>query len=317
MQKVKLGNSDLEITPVGVGAWAIGGPWEWGWGPQDDEVSKKTIHAALDAGINWIDTAPVYGLGHSETIVGEVCKQRAEKPLIFSKCSLVWDAEQNVSGVLKRESVIKEVEDSLRRLQVEVIDLFQIHWPNPDEDIEEGWQAVVDLKQQGKIRWGGVSNFQVDQLKRIAPTSIPTSLQPPYNLLNPGIEKEILPYCQENNMGVIVYSPMGSGLLTGAMTRERINTLDQSDWRHRNPDFAEPRLTRNLQLVELLSEIASKYSATPGEVAIAWTLHNPAVTGAIVGVRKPEQVDGIIKGGVIKLELDDVEALRNFITTNP
>ena len=318
MQKRQLGNSDMHITTVGLGAWAIGGGgWFAGWGPQDDADSIATIHRALDAGMNWIDTAAVYGLGHSEEVVGKAVKERSDKPYIFTKCSRLEAEDGTPYSSLKADSIRKECEDSLRRLQVDVIDLYQIHWPRPDEDIEEGWQTLVDLQKEGKVRYIGVSNFDVQQMERAQKIAPITSLQPPYSLLRRDIEAEILPYCQQHNIGVIVYSPMASGLLTGAMTKERAANFPEDDWRRRNPEFQEPRLSRNLELVNLLREIGQKYNQAPGAVAIAWTLKHPAVTAAIVGARRPDQIDGIIGGGSIELADEDMQAIKTFLTENP
>ena len=308
METRRLGNSDMDITPIGVGAWAMGGGgWEFGWGPQQDSDSLAAIHAALDRGINWIDTAAVYGLGRSEGVVGRALKARTKRPFVFTKCSLVWNEHGEIGHSLKA-SIRREVEDSLRRLDIDVIDLYQVHWPDPDADIEEGWTEMARLKDEGKVRYIGVSNFNVGQMKRAQKIAPITSLQPPYSLLAREAEEEILPYALKSNVGVIVYSPMYSGLLSGAMTRARIAQLAPDDWRQRNPNFQEPLLTRNLRLVQLLREIGDRYGRTPGEVAIAWTLHNFAVTAAIVGVRTPEQVDGII--GAAAFRLDVLEAAQ-------
>lgn len=306
MEKRFLGNSDLQITPIGFGAWAIGGSgWEYSWGPQDDRDSIAAIHAALDAGINWIDTAAVYGLGHSEEVVATALKQTTHRPYIFTKCSLLWDHNGKVLHNLKADSIRKEVEDSLRRLQVEVIDLYQIHWPIPDEDIEEGWTTLAKLQQEGKVRYIGVSNFNVGQMERIRPIAPITSLQPPYSLVRRDIEAEILPYCQQHNIGVIVYSPLQSGLLTGKMTRERVANLPNDDWRKRSGDFQEPRLSKILQLVETLREIGARHNQNPGTVAIAWTLRHPAVTGAIVGFRRPDQVNEMVGALTFRLTQEE------------
>jgi aryl-alcohol dehydrogenase-like predicted oxidoreductase len=298
MEKRQLGSSDLTITPIGVGAWAMGGGgWEFGWGPQKDKDSLEAIHEALDRGINWIDTAAVYGLGRSERVVGLALKGRTKRPYIFTKSSLTWDEQGHIGHSLKAQSIRREVEDSLRRLDVDVIDLYQVHWPDPDSDIEEGWTEMARLKEEGKVRYIGVSNFDVRQMKRAQAIAPITSLQPPYSILARDVEPEILPFARSNKIGVIVYSPMYSGLLTGAMTRDRVAQLAPDDWRRRNPNFQEPLLSRNLRLVELLREMGERYERSSGEVAIAWTLRNPAVTGAIVGVRRPQQVRGIIGAG--------------------
>jgi aryl-alcohol dehydrogenase-like predicted oxidoreductase len=317
MQTRQLGNSDLQITPLGIGAWAIGGGGvPFAWGPQDDNDSIGAIHAALDRGINWIDTAPVYGLGHSEEIVGRALQGRAKRPYVFTKCSIVWDDKREPFRSMKRESIRRECEESLRRLRIDAIDLYQIHWPDPEADIEEGWAAVAELQKEGKVRWIGVSNFKPAQMDRIQPTAPITSLQPPYSILSPEIEAEILPYCGRHNIGVIVYSPMKSGLLTGAMTRERIAQMPPDDFRQRTISFKEPLLTRNLKLVELMRAIGSRHGRTPGEVALAWTLRRPEVTGAIVGLRSPKQVDGIIGAADFRLSSGEVEEIARFLAEN-
>lgn len=318
MQKRRLGNSDMDITRIGLGTWAIGGSWNYGWGKQDDSESIGTILKALDEGINWIDTAAVYGLGRSEEVVGRALKQTSHDPYIFTKCSLVWDELGAVSSSLKAESVRKEAEDSLRRLDVDVIDLYQVHWPNPDSEIEEGWETLSRLKEEGKVRYIGVSNFSVPQLKRVQSIAPVTSLQPPYNLIHQDVAEEILPYCRKENIGVICYSPMASGLLSGKMSRERIEKMDPTDWRKtKSDDFREPRLGRNLKLQSLLAQIGSQYGRTAGEVAIAWTLLNPAVTGSIVGMRRPDQVEGVVHAGRLTLSDRDTESINAFLDANP
>lgn len=291
MEKRRLGNSDLMITPIGIGAWAIGGDgWAFSWSKQDDAQSILAIHAALDSGINWIDTAAVYGLGHSESVVAKALKQTsATRPYVFTKCERAWDENRQIVKSLKAESIRKECEDSLRRLEVETIDLYQIHWPEPDEDIEEGWSTLADLQREGKVRWIGVSNFDANQMQRIASIAPITSLQPPYSLIRRDAENEILPYAHSHQIGVIAYSPMGSGMLTGAMSRERIESLPPDDWRTRSANFQEPLLTKNLAIAETLEQTAAQAGLSPGHLAIAWVLRNPAVTGAIVGIRSVEQ----------------------------
>lgn len=315
MQLRTLGNSDLRITPLGVGAWAMGGGgWAFGWGPQDDQDSVNAVHAALDAGWNWIDTAAVYGLGHAEEVVGRAVKGRSSKPYIFTKCARVWDENRQIGKRLKADSVKRECEASLRRLDVETIDLFQIHWPEPDEDIEEGWSALAELKREGKVRWIGVSNFSKSQLERVVPIAPITSLQPPYSIVSPEIEAEVLPYCGANNIGTLVYSPMKSGLLSGSMTRERIAAMPQDDFRQRTPNFQEPLLTRNLALVELLRDIGARYGRTPGEVAIAWALRLPEVTAAIVGLRSPAQLNGVMGAATFRLSESEIGEITSFMT---
>ena len=318
MKTRKLGHSDLHITPVGYGAWAIGGSgWQFAWGSQDDNDSIAAIHRALEVGVNWIDTAAVYGLGHSEEIVARALKTwSGPRPYVFTKCGLRWDTDGNVRKVLNADSIRREVEESLRRLSVDVIDLYQIHWP-PDPDsaeLEEGWSTLASLQRQGKVRWIGVSNFNVEQLRRAQAVASVTSLQPRYSLVHREVEDQVLPYCSRENIGVIVYSPMASGLLTGAMTRERAAKLSQDDWRRTHPDFTEPNLSRNLALVEHLHQIARRHNRSAGEVAIAWTLHNTAVTGAIVGARNAQQAEGVMRAGELRLTDDDVSEIETFVT---
>ncbi len=313
MTTKQLGNSDLHLTPLGIGAWAMGGSgWAFAWGPQDDKDSIDAIHAALDKGLNWIDTAAVYGLGHSEEVVGKAVKGLAMKPYIFTKCERTWNAGRQIVKSLKADSIRRECEDSLRRLQVDVIDLYQIHWPEPEEDIEEGWTEMAKLKDEGKVRWIGVSNFNVAQMKRAQAIAPITSLQPPYSLVSPEIEESILPHAHSTDVGVIVYSPMKSGLLTGKMTRERIAALPPDDFRQNTPNFKEPLLTRNLALVDKLREIGDRHGRTPGEVAIAWTLRHPAVTAAIVGMRSAEQVEGVIGAAQFRLTQAELAELDSF-----
>ena len=318
METRRLGNSDLHITPIGIGAWAIGGSgWYGSMGPQNDADSVPAIQAALDYGLNWIDTAALYGLGHSEEMVARALKGRRPRPYVFTKCERVWDNNGNVGASLKAASVRRECEDSLRRLQTDAIDLYQIHWPEPDEDIEEGWTELARLQSEGKVRYIGVSNFSVSQMKRARKIAPITSLQPPYALIRREIEQETLPFCQRENIGVIVYSPMYAGLLTGAMTKERVAGFLPEDWRRNLPGFIEPALSRNLQLVEFLRAIGKRYGRTAGEVAIAWTLNHPAVTGAIVGFRTTKQVEGIVGAATFRLppgELAEVErALQQLV----
>jgi aryl-alcohol dehydrogenase-like predicted oxidoreductase len=309
----KLGNSDLMITPLGIGAWAMGGgDWQFAWGSQDDTDSIAAIRAGLDAGLNWIDTAAVYGLGHSEEVVGKAIQGLAKKPLIFTKCERNWGDDRKIYPSLKADSIRKECENSLRRLKLDVIDLYQIHWPEPDADIEEGWTEMARLQQQGKVRWIGVSNFNVEQMKRAARIAPITSLQPPYSLLVRKIEPEILPFVKQNGIGVLAYSPMRAGLLTGKMTKERAASLPPDDWRSRDKDFQEPNLSRNLELVELLRKIGERHNQAPGEVALAWVLSNPAVTAAIVGLRKPEQVQGTAGALEFRLEEKEVTEIESF-----
>ena len=318
MQTRQFGNSDMQITPLGLGTWAIGGGgWAFGWGPQDDEASIATIHRALDLGINWIDTAAVYGMGHSEEIVAKALKGRSNRPYVFTKGSRVWNDQGEITSSLKEQSLRREVENSLQRLQVDTIDLYQLHWPNPDPDIEEGWSTLTKLKSEGKLRHIGVSNFSVEQMERARKIAPITSLQAPYSLIKRDVERDILPYCQEHNIGVIVYSPMMSGLLSGKMTKERIDNFPEDDWRKRNEEFQEPRLSRNLKLASLLQEIGYPYNRTTAEVAIAWTLRHPAVTGAIVGGRHPEQVEEIVGAAEFRLSESELEQIEKFLQENP
>jgi aryl-alcohol dehydrogenase-like predicted oxidoreductase len=311
-----LGNSDLQLTPIGFGAWAIGGGnWEFAWGPQDDNESITAIHRALELGVNWIDTAAIYGLGHSEEVVAKAVKSwSGARPCVFTKCSMRWHEDRSIWRSLKANSLREELEASLRRLQTDVIDLYQIHWPNPETEIEEGWETLARFKEEGKVRWIGVSNFSVEQMKRVQKIAPITSLQPPYSMLRRGIEAEILPFAQANRIGVINYSPMLSGLLTGAMTAERAAALPADDWRRRNPEFSEPRLNRNLKLVELLREIGAGHNVNPGVVAVAWTLHHPAVAAAIVGGRSPQQVEGVAPALHFRLADDEYARIKAFLT---
>ncbi len=313
METAKFGNTDMMISRIGFGAWAIGGGnWAFGWGPQDDGEAIAAIHRAIDKGMNWIDTAAVYGLGHSEELVARALTGMSPKPYIFTKCGLVWDDTRKTSQNIKPESIRKECEASLRRLNIDVIDLYQVHWP-VDGDLEEAWEMMEKLRSEGKVRYIGVSNYNVEQIKqcmKIAPVS---SLQPPYSLINREYEREILPFCIENGIGVIVYSPMGSGLLAGTMTRERITAMPSDDWRRNSSHFQEPALTQNLVLAEKLNSIGKKYGRVAGEVAIAWTLQNPAVTAAIVGGRNAGQVEGISKAWDFRLTEDDLVAISGYI----
>jgi aryl-alcohol dehydrogenase-like predicted oxidoreductase len=318
MQTRRLGNSDLDITRVGFGAWALGGGgWAFAWGPQDDADSVAAIRAAVDAGMNWIDTAAVYGLGHSEEVVGRAVAGLTKKPYVFTKCARIWNENGEIGKSLKADSIRRECEASLKRLKLDVIDLYQMHWPEPDEDVEEGWAAMAQLQKEGKVRWIGVSNFNVAQMKRAQAVAPITSLQPPYSMLVRGIEDDILQYCREQDVGVIVYSPMRNGLLSGAMTAERVAALPADDWRRRNPDFQEPRLSRNLRLAELLKAIAARHGRTAGEVAIAWTLRHPAVTAAIVGLRRPEQVGGVAAATDVRLSDGEMTEIYQFLRNHP
>jgi aryl-alcohol dehydrogenase-like predicted oxidoreductase len=311
-----LGDSDLALTRIGFGAWAIGGgDWQFAWGPQDDKESVEAIHRALDLGINWIDTAAVYGLGHSEEIVGKALKSTSAKPYVFTKCEMVWDETRTISRSMKQ--IRREVDDSLKRLQIETIDLYQIHWPVPDEEIEEGWATMADLKREGKVRWIGVSNFNVAQMERALKIAPITSLQPPYSMINRSIEPKILPFCEKHGIGVINYSPMQSGLLTGAMTKERVAAFPKDDFRRNAKSFQEPQLSRNLEVAALLGKIGERHGVSAGVVAIAWTLANQAVTAAIVGGRSAKQVDGVIAAAEFRLTESEVTEINSYLTAHP
>ncbi len=303
----------MGLTSIGIGAWAMGGGgWKFAWGPQDDNQSIAAIHAALEGGVNWIDTAAVYGLGHSEEVVARALDGRSKRPYVFTKCERVWDEQGEITGSLKADSIRRECENSLRRLKTEAIDLYQIHWPNPEEDIEEGWTTMAELQREGKVRWIGVSNFNAEQIKRCEKIAPVTSLQPPYSMISPEIEKDTLPHCVKQGIGVIVYSPMKSGLLTGTMTKERVANFPEDDFRKRALSFQEPNLTRNLALAELCKQIGARHGRTAGEVAIAWTLRNPAVTAAIVGMRSAQQVEGVIGALEFRLSDEEVREIEQF-----
>ncbi len=308
-----LGKTDLEVTVIGLGTWAIGGPWEFGWGPQDDDDSVATIIAALESGINWIDTAPAYGCGHSEVVVGRAIKEFGEKPIVATKCGILWDEQKRRKLCLDADSIIKECEDSLRRLNVEVIDLYQMHWPEPDEKMEEAWQAMVHLRDQGKVRYIGVSNFDVAQLDRVAKFEMPVSLQPQYSMLARQIEAELLPYCKEHDMGIVAYSPMHRGLLTGKFTPEKVADLAADDHRHGAPDFNEPRLSINLQFVEELKPIAMAYGFTVAQLSLAWVLGCEGITAAIAGARHPEQIKETVKAGELDLDSATIKEIEMLL----
>jgi aryl-alcohol dehydrogenase-like predicted oxidoreductase len=313
LETTQLGTTGMEITRIGFGAWAIGGGgWEFGWGPQEDGQSVTAIQHAIELGVNWIDTAAAYGFGHSEEVVGRALEglPGEARPYVFTKCSLLEGPGRKVVHDLKRDSILREAEASLKRLQVDAIDLYQIHWPNPDPDIEEGWSALVELKQQGLVRHIGVSNFNVEQLRRIAQIAPVETLQPQYSLIAREIETEILPYAEREGIGVIVYSPMGSGILSGGMTRERIADFPDDDWRKGDANFNEPLLSRHLALVDRLRAVGERYQTVPGAVAVAWTLAHPAVDGAIVGFRRPDQVDPIMAAASLHLTADDIAEIE-------
>lgn len=308
----RLGNSDMNLTSIGFGAWAIGGgDWQYAWGAQDDNESVEAILRALDGGVNWIDTAAVYGLGHSEEVVGRALKQTSEKPYVFTKCAMTWGEDRRIVQTMKK--IRQECEASLRRLGVGTIDLYQIHWPVPDEEIDEGWHTMADLQREGKVRWIGVSNFSVAQMERARRIAPVTSLQPPYSMINRGVQVEILPWCRKHGIGVINYSPMMSGLLTGAMTKERVAAMPDDDFRKRTKQFQEPNLSRNLALADLLKQIGARHGVSAGVVAIAWTLHNPAITAAIVGGRSAKQVEGVLPAATFRLSEDEFAEIERFI----
>jgi aryl-alcohol dehydrogenase-like predicted oxidoreductase len=314
METRKLGNSDLRITPVGYGAWAIGGSgWDFAWGHQEDADSFTAIHRSLELGVNWIDTAAVYGIGHSEEVVAQALKDwRGPRPYVFTKCVLRWDDKGHVTQNHTARSIRRECEDSLRRLELEVIDLYQMHWPPSDNGpaLEEAWRTMAALQKEGKVRWIGVSNFDVAQIQRTEKIAAVTSLQPPYSLIRRQVDKEILPYCKQEGVGVIAYAPMASGLLTGAMTRERAAALPPDDFRSKSPEFREPRLSKNIDLIERLSKVGARHGRNPGEVAIAWVLSNPAVTGAIVGARNGKQAEGVMGAGELKLTPEEITEIE-------
>jgi aryl-alcohol dehydrogenase-like predicted oxidoreductase len=310
----RLGFTQLELSTVGLGTWAIGGgDWQYGWGPQDDADSIATIQRAIDLGVNWLDSAAVYGLGHSEEIVGQAVKGMHEKPLIATKCSLRWGEDRVVYNSLKKDSIRFEAEQSLQRLQVDTIDLYQIHWPNPEPDIEAGWGEIARLVQEGKIRYAGVSNFNIEQLQRIQPIHPVASLQPPYSMLRRNIEADLLDYCRQNEIGVVVYSPMQKGLLAGKITRERVENFPEDDNRSRDRMFDEPQLSINLELVERLSQVAARRGISMAQLAIAWVLRRPEVTSAIVGGRRPDQIEETVRAGDVELAQAEIEEIDHLL----
>jgi aryl-alcohol dehydrogenase-like predicted oxidoreductase len=314
MNKRKLGSTDLELTCIGIGTWAIGGgDWKYGWGEQDDRSSINAIRKGLELGINWIDTAPAYGLGHSERIVGQAIAGVSPKPVIATKCGLVSDNQGGIRGFLKRASILKEIENSLKNLNIDRLDLLQIHWPNPDGDIEEAWRAINDAKRQGKVRYAGVSNFNSNQILRASAIAPVASLQPPYSMINRGIEKNLLPFCAEQNIGVVVYSPMQKGLLSGSMSRKRISSLPKNDHRCSDPDFKDPNLAANLQLAESLTTFAAKSGKTAAQCSIAWILRRPEVTAAIVGIRNQQQIQQVADASSWNLSNDEVAEIHILI----
>lgn len=313
MQTRKLGYTDLELTTVGLGAWAMGGPWLYGWGPQDDDESIATLLRAMDVGVNWIDTAAIYGLGRSETVVGRALKQMSPKPLIATKCGLCWDEKSERIPRLKAQSIRAECHDSLRRLDIETIDLYQIHFNEPDEDIEEAWTEMARLVEEGKVRYIGVSNFTVAQIRRIQSIHPVASLQPPYSMLHREVEDELLDYCGQNDIGVVVYSPMQRGLLTGTFDAERVANLPEGDHRKANPDFQPPQFDATMELVEQLRPIAERNGRTCSQLAISWILRRSEVTSAIVGARRPDQIVETAQASDWDLSEEDIEKIEQFL----
>ncbi len=313
MRTRRLGQSDLELTTIGMGTWAIGGPWEFGWGPQDDEDSVAAIRTAIESGVNWIDTAPAYGCGHAEEVVGRVLKELPDRPIIATKCGLLWNEKREKVTCLKKDSILAECDASLRRLGLDVIDLYQMHWPEPDEQFEEGWETMVRLKEQGKVRYIGVSNCNVSHIKRAEAIAPPVSLQPPYSMIRRDAEVALLGYCRKNNMGVVAYSPMQKGLLTGKYTAEKVAALAPDDHRHGDPNFHGERFEANLKLVEGITAIARKYDRTPAQLAIAWVLRREEVTAAIVGARSRKQIEETVQAGDWQLSNDDIAEIDKLI----
>ena len=316
MEFRKLGYSDLSLSTIGLGTWAMGGgDWKFGWGPQNDTASIAAIHQALDEGINWIDTAAIYGHGRSEEVVGKAIKGKRDSVIIATKCGRVWEGNsRDIGKSLTEKSIRREVDASLRRLDIDVIDLYQIHWPEPDTEIEEGWSTMKALVKEGKVRYVGVSNFNLGQLKRAQAIHPIASLQPPYNMLRRELEQEILAYCEANQIGIIAYSPMQAGLLTGRFTKNRAEQLPDSDWRSRHPFFTEPLLSKHLAIVEQLREIAVSKNCSLPQLALAWVLRLPAMTSAIVGARSPEQITETAKAGEIRLTLNEIEKIEDILT---
>ena len=313
MQKRQLGYTDLELTTVGLGTWAMGGPWLYGWGPQDDSEAVGAVLTALEKGINWIDTAPIYGLGHSEELVGEALKQTTQKPLIATKCGLLWSEQNQRIPCLKAKSIREECHTSLKKLGVDAIDLYQMHWPQPEEDIEEGWEEMAELVEEGKVRYIGVSNYDVEQLQRIQKIAPVASLQPPYSMLHREVEDELLSYCAQNNIGVVAYSPMQRGLLTGKFSQERLAALPLDDHRRKSPDFLEPQFTATLQLVDELRHLAERSGRTLAQLAVSWVLRRPEITAAIVGARRPEQIAETVEASDWDLSQEDIDEIERLL----
>lgn len=313
MQERRLGKTDLVLTTVGLGTWAMGGPWEFGWGPQDDDEAVGAITAAIDAGINWIDTAPAYGLGHSEELIAKALKKTDHKPIIATKCGILWNDKKEKISCLKKESIRTECHNSLRRLKLDVIDLYQMHWPDPEEDVEQAWEEMLKLRDEGKVRYLGVCNFKVEQLERIRKIEPAVSLQPPYNMLRRGIEDELLDYCAKHEMGVVAYSTMQRGLLTGKFSPQRLASLAPDDHRRRSPDFREPQFSAALELVEQLKKIAERNDRTCAQLAISWVLRRPEVTSAIVGARRPSQIIETAPASDWNLSKKDIEEIEKLL----
>jgi len=313
MQTRQLGSTDLELTTVGLGTWAMGGPWQFGWGPQDDNEAIGAILTALDKGINWIDTAPVYGLGHSEELVARALNQTAAKPFIATKCGLLWNDKKEKVPCLKRQSIREECHASLKRLGVEVIDLYQMHWPEPAEDIEGGWGEMAKLAEEGKVRYIGISNFNIEQIKHVQKIAPVASLQTPYSMLHREVEDSLW-YCAENNIGVVAYSPMQRGLLTGKFSHQRLAGLPIDDHRRRSPDFQEPHFSATLELVDRLRPVAERNGKTLAQLAISWVLRRPEVTAAIVGARRPEQIEETSDAADLELDSEDIEKIKQLLT---
>ena len=318
MKTRKLGWTDLELSTIGIGTYAIGGKWQFGWGEQDDNESVDAILRSIDLGVNWVDTAPAYGMGHAEDVLGDALKKMPKKPIVATKCGFLWDQSGQVFFSLKKNVIREEVENSLRRLKLDVIDLYQIHWPNPNSDLEEAWTEISKLVKDGKIRYAGVCNFSVEQLRRVDPIHRVASLQPPYSMLKRDIEGELLAYCNEKNIGVVVYSPLQQGLLTGTFSKERLSKLPADDVRHRNDDehrhFVEPEFTINLDFVNKLKPIAAKRGITTGQLALAWTLARPEVTSAIVGARRAIQIEETAVGGNHELSQAELAAIQILLS---
>jgi len=313
MRTRRLGKTELNLTTVGLGTWAIGGPWQFGWGPQQDDESIGAIVEALEDGINWIDTAPVYGCGHSEEVVGLALKQTSQKVYLATKCGLLWDEKREKVNCLKKNSVLKECDDSLRRLGVDVIDLYQMHWPEPEADMEEGWEAMNLLKEQGKVRYVGVSNCSIEQMKRMQRIAAIDSLQPPYSMMHRGIEDKIIRFCRENNIGIVVYSPMQRGLLTGKFDHEKLKQLAPDDHRHRSADFQEPRFSAALELVDRLKPLTQRKECSLAQLSIAWTLRWPEVTSAIVGARRSDQIAETSRAMNVELSELDIREIESYL----